>query len=79
VTDVLLYQISNFKKIVSGPLAIIPQMLKRFPIGILGVMHLAAMVIAVAAIIAVDFDPLEFCFKKLDETFDKLLKVFFTS
>jgi hypothetical protein len=77
VADVLLYQISHFKKIVSSPFTIIPQMLKWFPIRILGIMNLATGIILVIAIIAVDLDLFEFLLQELQVSAEKLLEIGF--
>jgi hypothetical protein len=52
-------------------------MLKWFPIWILGVMDLTALVVAVSVVITVDLDLLEFLLQKLEVTFEKFLEIGF--
>jgi len=74
VADPLLYHISDFKKIISGPFTITPEVLKWFPLRITRIMDLPTCTVGVAAIIPVDLDFLEFLLQELDVTFEKFLE-----
>jgi hypothetical protein len=69
--------IPDFKKIVTGPFTIIPQMLEWFPLRVPWIMDLATGSVGVTVIITADFDFIKFLLQNLDVTFKEFLKIRF--